>query len=181
MTKSSTTMALAARRAPTRRDRGAALAEAAIIVPLLLAFLFGAVDFGFAWSQQIAVRNGTHAAARAASVGELGTDGSCALQPAPDSTVTARLLCLAKAQTGIRADAVRVKVALTADPAVTTHWVVVCTQYRPRSLSGLYRGVLDGNVVNNWSTYQLEHVDASSLLVPAQEAPLSGTWDWCAA
>jgi Flp pilus assembly protein TadG len=164
-----------------RRQRGATLVETALVAPLLLALVFGVIDFGFAWSRQIAVRNGTHAAARAAAVNEVGADSSCALAPAPGSAGTAKLMCLAKARSGLPASSVRVRVALGPDGQMRGRPVVVCTQYYARSLSGLYRGILDNRLITNRSEYRIEFADPSAPIVTAEESTLAGNWDWCVA
>jgi Flp pilus assembly protein TadG len=163
------------------RERGATLVETALVAPLLFALVFGVIDFGFAWSRQIAVRNGTHAAARAAAVNEVGADSSCNLAPAPASAGTARLMCLTKARSGLPATSVRVRVALGPDGQMRGRPVVVCTQYYARSLSGLYRGVLDNRLITNRSEYRIEYADAATPIVAAEESTLAGTWDWCTA
>lgn len=50
------------------RERGANLVEFALIAPLLLAILFGIIDFGWILSQHQDVRHGTREAARFAAV-----------------------------------------------------------------------------------------------------------------
>jgi Flp pilus assembly protein TadG len=164
-----------------RRQRGATLVETALVAPLLLALVFGVIDFGFAWSRQIAVRNGTHAAARAAAVSEVGTDASCALSPSPASTGTAQLMCLAKARAGVPASSIRVRVAFGADGQLRGRPVVVCTQYYASSLSGLYRGILDDRLITNRSQYRIEYADPATPIVTAEESTLAGNWDWCTA
>ncbi|MFI5073895.1 MAG: TadE family protein [Actinomycetales bacterium] len=45
--------------APRRhRDRGAAIVEFAIVIPLLLALLFGVVDYGLWFNDSLSVRQG---------------------------------------------------------------------------------------------------------------------------
>jgi hypothetical protein len=55
---------------PTRRargERGAALVEAAIMMPVVIMLVFGAIEFGFAFNEQGTVRAATRSAARSAS------------------------------------------------------------------------------------------------------------------
>ncbi len=47
-----------------RGDRGATALEFALVVPLLLAFLFGAIQFGFVFAQKASLANGARQAAR---------------------------------------------------------------------------------------------------------------------
>jgi Flp pilus assembly protein TadG len=55
------------------RDRGAALVEFALIMPLLLLLIFGMVDAGWAFFQNLEVRHGAREAARLAAV-DYGTE-----------------------------------------------------------------------------------------------------------
>lgn len=55
-------------RARDESDRGATLVEFAIVAPLLLLIVFGTIEFGFLFLQNLDVRNGTREAARLASV-----------------------------------------------------------------------------------------------------------------
>ena len=49
-------------------DSGATLLESAIVTPVLLVFIFGIFEFGFAFRDYLAVANSTRDAAREASV-----------------------------------------------------------------------------------------------------------------
>ena len=51
-----------------RGDRGATLIEASIVTPVLMLFVFGIFEFGFAFRDYLAVANSTRDAAREASV-----------------------------------------------------------------------------------------------------------------
>lgn len=55
------------RSGPPRRERGAVLVEAALVVPLVMFLTFGAIEFGFAFNEQGTTRSATRSAARAAS------------------------------------------------------------------------------------------------------------------
>lgn len=52
------------RRQRRRGDSGSAAVEFALIVPLVLAFLFGAIQFGFVFAQKASLANGARQAAR---------------------------------------------------------------------------------------------------------------------
>jgi Flp pilus assembly protein TadG len=54
----------AAHRASRGRDQGGAALEFALLVPLLLAFLFGTIQFGFVFAQKASLANGARQAAR---------------------------------------------------------------------------------------------------------------------
>lgn len=55
------------RRGGERGERGAALVEAAVIIPLVVLLTFGTIEYGFAFNEQGTVHNATRNAARAAS------------------------------------------------------------------------------------------------------------------
>lgn len=58
-------------RAEGRRERGAALVEAAIAIPLLLLVIMGSVEFGFAWEAKSASVSGMRSGVlRAAAIGD---------------------------------------------------------------------------------------------------------------
>lgn len=160
-------------------ERGASLVEAAIVLPVLVALLFGIIDFGFLFSRQLTARNGTHYAARAAAVADAGTDTTCSLDPRPASDATAALMCLAKQKSGIPAHDVRVRLVLSPDGYARGKPLAVCTEFRAHSITGLFGPLLDGRVVRNKTEYRLEQVDADAPLVTAEEASFQGSWSWC--
>ncbi len=57
-----------------RGDRGAALAEAAILTPLFVTFIFGIFEFGAAYRDYLTLNNATSAAARQASISANSVD-----------------------------------------------------------------------------------------------------------
>ena len=50
-----------------RRERGAALVELAFVLPLLAMFAFGAIEFGLAWGDRLAVQTAVRAGVRVGS------------------------------------------------------------------------------------------------------------------
>src|SRR4051812_24738316 len=45
-------------------QRGAVLAEAAIVLPIVLTLFLGIFEFGFIWKDDLAIANGVHSAVR---------------------------------------------------------------------------------------------------------------------
>lgn len=63
------------RRRRTGDDEGASLVEFALVFPILALFLFGIIEFGWAFSQHLDVRHGAREGARLAAVDfKLGPD-----------------------------------------------------------------------------------------------------------
>lgn len=58
-------------------DHGAAAVEFALIVPLLLLVVFGIINFGVLFSQQLTLNNGVREGARRAVVGDPAAPRSC--------------------------------------------------------------------------------------------------------
>lgn len=59
-------------------DRGASAVEFALVVPLLLVLLFGIINFGVLFSQQLTMNNSVREGARRAVVGDPNAPRSCA-------------------------------------------------------------------------------------------------------
>ena len=56
------------RRRSARDDRGAALVEFALVLPILALIIFGTIEFGWAFSQNLDVRHGAREASRLVAV-----------------------------------------------------------------------------------------------------------------
>jgi len=56
-----------------RKERGAALVEMAVVIPLFVVMIFGMVEAGWAFAQANDVRHGAREAARMAAVSDLDT------------------------------------------------------------------------------------------------------------
>jgi len=64
-------------RRTSRDDSGASAVEFALIVPLLLLIVFGIINFGILFSQQITINNGVREGARRAVVADPAAPRSC--------------------------------------------------------------------------------------------------------
>ena len=129
---------------PGGTERGATLVEFAIVVPLLVLFIFGAIDFGWAFGQHINVRGAVREGARLAVVnGGAGADPNGRRDDLIVKTKQ-RAAELDPAQTAVY-------IALQDDngngvQGEVGETVVVCTRYPLRSLSGLTQQFLAGDM-----------------------------------
>jgi hypothetical protein len=168
------------------RERGAALVEFAIILPLLVVFIFGIIDFGFVFNDLIAVRQGARDGAREAIVTTVPTSAggpwSCPIHvsspPSPGTDLN-DLVCFTKDRTGLAAEDTRVKIffqpqVAPAAPFAAGQPVIVCLQYPIKSESGLFSSVLDGHAMTTKVETLIEQ-NSSTLTAPFAEDPIT-TW-----
>lgn len=174
-----------------RSERGAALVEFAIVVPVLFLLIFGIIDFGVLYRDQLATRSGLRSTTRAAVIGRFGGSGTCTLESPTASNETLRqLMCNTKKQVGLSDDRVRVKVLLidgNGDGAAEHRSyddVMVCVMSQARSATGFFGGLLNSRAMYARLDMMIEKgVDEIPGLIPledAQETPLPGaSWSFC--
>ena len=177
------------RRRAQRGEHGSALVEFTIVMPLLMLLIFGVVEFGLAYSNKIAVRQGVREAARQGAVGNFGpaftTGAPCYLTGAGTASAHVKnLMCLAKSEIGIDNEKTRVKI-LSGSPDFTapgtfahTDSIVVCAQPPLDSVSGLFAPFLGGTVLQSKTSIRIE---VSDLVESggAETPPEGGDWSWC--
>lgn len=78
-----------------RGDGGAAIVEAAFVVPLLLLLIFGIIEFGWAFGQRLDVRHGAREGARLAAVNYREAGGTGPTQAAQIVDATCERMDLA--------------------------------------------------------------------------------------
>jgi Flp pilus assembly protein TadG len=132
------------KRATEESERGATLVEFAIVVPLLMLFIFGAIDFGWAFGQHINVRGAVREGARLAVVnGGSGAD--------PDARRDDLIVKTKQRAPELDPAQTAVYIAVQDDngngvQGELGETVVVCTRYPLRSLSGLTQQFLAGDM-----------------------------------
>jgi hypothetical protein len=166
-----------------RGERGAALIEFAIIVPVLFSILFGIIDWGNVYSNYLSVRGGTRDAARQASVGTFGGNSSCSLTNAGGNTQTQQIMCLAKSRIGISDSNLRTDVIVDSAGYTVGNSIVVCAEYPATSLSGFMQPFLNGHFVTAKVQMRIESVAGTAPTSGQEDPPTSGgsagNWGFC--
>lgn len=67
---------------PGRADRGAAMVELALILPILLLLLVGIIEFGLVYNAQVSIQGAAREGARALALGESSAQVEAAVQGA---------------------------------------------------------------------------------------------------
>jgi TadE-like protein len=171
-----------------RNERGAALVEFALVLPLFMLLISGIIDFGNAYSDLQAVRLGVRDGGRRAAVATTGGSTGCGLTFAAGApnTPTQQLMCLVKGSVGLSSSRVRVKI-LFADPNTgatgASHYVrgetvIVCTMAKARSVTGMLGNMISGIGLRSKSQFRIEQV-ASPVLQESEELAITGSWSWC--
>ena len=58
--------------------------------------------------------------------------------------------------------------------------LTVCTMYRARSLTGMFGGLLDNQVLTSHITMRIEQIDDDAPVTTYAETALTGeNWTWC--
>jgi Flp pilus assembly protein TadG len=163
-----------------RDARGASLVEFSLIAPLLIALLFGVIDFGVVLGDRLGVRHGTREAARTVVVGD-AADGSCALSVAGSpSAATRGALCAARRAIGVADGSLRVAVTVGTGGYAVGKPIAVCAMRSVGSVTGLYSTLLNGRVATALTVMRIEQT-ATTAITTTAETPLAGqTWAWCA-
>jgi Flp pilus assembly protein TadG len=74
------------------RERGAAIAEFALVVPLLMILLVGIIEFGRAYNVQISLNGASREGARALALGKTSSEVDAAVRNASPSTTVHRIV-----------------------------------------------------------------------------------------
>ncbi len=150
-----------------------AAVELALVLPLVVALLFGIIDFGVVLNDYQSVRSGTRDGARNAVVANLDSVPSCAGLGGSQSVI-----CSVKVLTGLDSPETRVRVVIPTTGEVGNA-LLVCTAEPMQSSSGMFAPVMSGGVLKSKVTMRIE-VEASPPLVTASDPAVSGDdWSWC--
>lgn len=161
------------------RDRGAAVVEFALVIPLLMALVLGIIDYGLWFNDSISVRQGVREAARKAAV-------QTAFPGCSASTGMAQVACGAKQMSvtsGGTASA-RVFPAVAASGAQTGTWtkgdlVVVCVAVKATSFTK-FVPLPTGGVIKSKTVMSIENGTTPSPVNYLTDTDPSGeNWAWC--
>ncbi|UDY35131.1 TadE family protein [Dermatobacter hominis] len=156
-----------------RRERGAALVEFALVVPIFVLLVMGIIDFGMAFNDYNSVRQGVREGARQIVVADWGTDGCTT------GSSSARAACVTRARIGLNTSDTKVKIVLPANYAPGDQ-VKVCAMYPFRSLTGLFSAILNGSMAKSKLSMRIEQIDDAEPITAYQDAPPAGqSWSWC--
>jgi Flp pilus assembly protein TadG len=154
---------VARRTRPILGERGAAMVEFAILLPIVVLLTFGIIEFGIAFNDFISVRNGTREGARLGVVNDVKYAPSCSINgvsvtppaaPITSSDATNALVCKTKSRIGLSASKIKVKVSFAGTHTVGNN-LTVCATYPVSSLSGQ---VLGSGTLTSEVTMRLEQV-----------------------
>ncbi len=164
--------------AHARRDsRGAALVETAIVLPLLLMFVFGVVDFGAVFSNRTSTNQGVRDAARQGIVANFGTVSSCSIAGSVPSGNSRNLVCLTKDRIGLKQATTRVKVVAPGTYAVGSQ-LLVCAEYPIDPITPLIGQFLTKDALHSRAVMRIEQVSSTGL-TSVEETAIDGDWSWC--
>lgn len=179
--------------AAPRADRGASAVEFALIAPVLLAVLFGIVDYGLYFADTLSVQQGLSSAARTATLAPADVSGpkwgtaTCALQVSgpPQSALLQPLACSVLdtvqpvgGQLFVRAELV------DADGQATETWQTgsrlrLCAiSEHPPVLP--FVPLPEGGRIRAHVDMPVQAAPVPLVMTPVSSAPPAGTdWDWC--
>lgn len=166
-------------------ERGAALVEMALVLPLLMLIVFGIIEFGTTYSNYLGLRDGVRNAARSGAVGNFGQTSFCGLEDADEASASIqRLMCLTKRATGLNQDQVRVKI-LSANSTFSgagtfakNDALIVCAQVKTSAVTGFLGSALSGKFLRTKVAMRIERSDIVAT-AGEEDPPPGGNWSWC--
>jgi Flp pilus assembly protein TadG len=139
-----------------RRDDGSAVVEFALVSPLVIMLVFGIIEFGIAYNQQIELRSAAREGGRLAAV-----DNGCgnAVSCPNASTQRDNLIAATRTKAAGLADSSSMKVSVSyTGTTVGTDTVTVCLNYTMHSVTLLYQQWLNNVVISGKAVMRLEQV-----------------------
>ena len=160
------------------------LVEAVFVLPVLVILLFGMIDMGSVYNDYISLRQGTREGARQAAITgilpPLPPSGTWASNGCPTTGIATTgdgydIVCFTKSRIGLDQSKTRVSLYFTpqvspAAPYAVGQGVVICTQYKSGSITGVLSPILSNTVLTSQVEIRIEQDDLN-LLAPVQETP----------
>lgn len=128
-----------------RGERGAALVEFALVLPLLMLFVFGVIEFGGTYNNFISLRNGVREGARLAVVNDQSGGN---------------IVTETKQRIGLDTTQTYVAVALSGNQVGDT--VTICASYPAYNITGVMKPFLGNRSITSRVTMRLEQVPSFS-------------------
>ena len=155
------------------RERGNALVEFAIVVPLMLLLVFGIIEWGVFLNRKIDLTQGVREAGRQAAVASYAGGLSSCVPGSP----TAQLVCLAHNRIGVGGVAVHV-IAPTTN-AVGSQFAL-CATYQATPVTGLMSPFLP-KYMHTETIMRLEQAPTAGLTTGGDADPEGDGWASCKA
>ena len=156
-----------------RNDRGAAMVEAAIVLPVLILLVAGIIDFGFVLNDKQQVSNATFRAARSMAVDEYTLSPGCG---GAGSSDTAGTVCMLRAESQAPGDSWVKIVPPTKMEAGES--ALLCLAVPANSPTGVLGPLTNDMILTSSRHVRIESSDVD--LVPFEDALPSGeNWSWC--
>jgi hypothetical protein len=153
-----------------------------LVVPLVCLLLFGIIEFGVIWSNQISFRQGVREAARTGVVANFGSTSSCSLHGTTGASADMqKLMCTTKNRIGMSASNVYVKVLFDSTYA-QGQGVVVCAQAPIKSYTGMFAPFLNGKFYKTKVEMNIEQTSSVTETAGQEDVSgIGGSWSWCTA
>jgi TadE-like protein len=166
-----------ARLAGLRGESGASAVEMALVLPVLLLFLAGIMDFGLVFNNLMSMRQGIGAGVRQGIVAQPGSSSSCSITGAAGATAqTQKLICLTKSLMALDPVDSRTKVSFPSTK-LKGGSLILCAQYPLDSTTSLFDPLLNG-VLKAKVEMRIEQ-DLSAFDSVSETALPDGDWTWC--
>ncbi|MEX2552383.1 MAG: TadE/TadG family type IV pilus assembly protein [Actinomycetota bacterium] len=158
-------------------ESGASAVEMALILPVLLLFLAGIMDFGLVFNNLMSMRQGIGSSVRQGIVAQPGSSSDCSITGAAGATAqTQKLICLTKTSMGLDPADSRTKISFPTTK-VKGGSLILCAQYPLDSTTSLFDPLLHG-ILKAKVEMRIEQ-DLSAFGSTSETALSEGDWTWC--
>lgn len=156
-----------------RPERGAALVEFALVLPVFLMLVMGTIDFALTFNDYNSVRQGVREGARQVVVADWDLPGCTT------GTSSQRAQCVTTSR--IDLDPARTRTRIQIETAYEPgEQMTVCSMYQARSTTGMFAVLLDPVVLRSRITMRIEQIDDVAPLTTTSAAAFPGQdWSWC--